>query len=256
MKYDLHVHSDLSDGSLNKYEIGQLAKKKKLSVIAFTDHNKYSDVDLEIPVIKAIELDCEDFLSFHLLMYFNEYTDKIDDLVCKYKNEVTNKTIELIKNIKKHHGISISIEKFGYPITKRDIIDYLLEHKYAKSIDEVSRLYTGKRSVSYVKKYSLTYEEVTKLDKKNVSLILAHPTSLNLNPEEEEKFILNLIEKGLDGLEVYNSSKMNREQIMRYLGLAKKYDLFTSSGSDFHSIENNTLGVENNFSKKLILKHI
>ena len=37
-KWDLHIHSDASDGKMNCQEIIDKAKEEKLSVIALTDH--------------------------------------------------------------------------------------------------------------------------------------------------------------------------------------------------------------------------
>ena len=38
-KWDLHIHSDASDGKMNCQEIIDKAKEEKLSVIALTDHH-------------------------------------------------------------------------------------------------------------------------------------------------------------------------------------------------------------------------
>ena len=44
-KWDLHIHSNASDGSSTPNDIIEEAKKKGLSVIALTDHHAISNID-------------------------------------------------------------------------------------------------------------------------------------------------------------------------------------------------------------------
>ena len=44
-KWDLHIHSDASDGKMNCQEIIDKAKEEKLSVIALTDHHTVKNID-------------------------------------------------------------------------------------------------------------------------------------------------------------------------------------------------------------------
>lgn len=45
---DLHVHSNASDGQFDAYELGIMAKKKKLDYIALANHNNFSE-NLHLP---------------------------------------------------------------------------------------------------------------------------------------------------------------------------------------------------------------
>lgn len=86
--------------------------------------------------------------------------------------------------------------------------------------------------ISYVSKYSLTFEEVANcIHSSNGFVILAHSETLKMNSIELNDFINKLVEKGLDGIEVLNLSKNKEKQEQYYLNLAEKYNLFTSSGS-------------------------
>ena len=48
-----------------------------------------------------------------------------------------------------------------------------------------------------------------------------------------EEIIKDFIEKGIDGIEVYNTIHTLKD-MRRYLNLAKKYNLLITGGSDFH----------------------
>ena len=67
-------------------------------------------------------------------------------------------------------------------------------------------------------------------------VILAHPKKIekkyNILIDE---IIEDLIEIGIDGIEIYNSMHYN-EDSKRYLHIANKYNLYTSGGSDYHGI--------------------
>ena len=261
MKYDLHVHSDVTDGKHSRNEIINLSKSKGLKYIAFTEHNNYSEtVDDEIIIIKGIEFDVKLDQSFHLLCFFPEFTNDIEDLLLKYKyntSESTKKLVESINskfNFKENFNFENIASKNGYK-TKRDVISWLIQNGYASSPDEASLKYTGKNAISYVPKYSLSFDEVVEcIHRSNGFTFLAHPESLKLDDDELSIFIHKLKEKGLDGIEVLNSSKNHQKKELYYLLLAKKYALMTSSGSDFHDINKHELGVENDYSNDLLKK--
>jgi predicted metal-dependent phosphoesterase TrpH len=64
--------------------------------------------------------------------------------------------------------------------------------------------------------------------------VLAHPIRLGFRDSEaEEKFIVELRDAGLRGIEVFHSDHGARE-VERYAGIARKYNLAVSGGSDFH----------------------
>ena len=58
--------------------------------------------------------------------------------------------------------------------------------------------------------------------------VLAHPKLIG-----DDQQIAGLVEKGLKGIEVYHPSNDHLDQ-QRYLGIAKRYDLLVTGGSDWH----------------------
>lgn len=255
MNYDLHIHSNLSDGKLYKSEIVDLAKKKQLEVISITDHNVFKEFNADIPIIKGIEFDTEEIYTFHTLVYFHEYTKEIDKLVELYQENVNLSSIKLIDKIKKMYNIEIPIDYFDYPITKRKIIDYLIKFSYAENVTDANLRFTGKKAPSYVKKFSLNFKDVSSLNKDNVTTILAHPSKLLLRDFELEAFIKHLKSLKLDGIEVVNPTKISKIQTLRYLKIAKENLLLTTSGSDFHDIKRNNIGVSDDYSNALIKRY-
>lgn len=263
MKYDLHVHSNVSDGKLTRKEIIKMAINSKLEYIAFIEHNNFLpnfDNSSKIKYINGIEFDVMFQRSFHLLCYFPEFNNTINSLILKFRENTNDCSDLLIKKIKEIYNIDFSLDELKRftnkeSITKRDIIDWLLYNNYAKSVEEAANTYTNKNALSYVPKYSLEFQEVSDVIKNSGGFIfLAHPVSLHYSDYDLEKFIFSLKTRGLDGMEIINTSKMTSLDTLHYRSLAKKWELLTSGGSDFHDDRKNVLGIAGNDSDVLIKK--
>ena len=105
----------------------------------------------------------------------------------------------------------------------------------------------------------MQYEECLRLIKNSGGIaVLAHPKSLELSEKDFLILLKDMINKGLEGIEVYHSSH-SKYEMDYYMEIANKYDLLVSGGSDYHGksvksdIELGT-GKNNNFCiKKLSL---
>jgi len=64
--------------------------------------------------------------------------------------------------------------------------------------------------------------------------VVAHPIRLGIhNPKAEDAFIRELRDAGLRGIEVFHSDHRPTD-MERYGGIARKYGLLVTGGSDFH----------------------
>ena len=120
-------------------------------------------------------------------------------------------------------------------IGRPNVAKLLVKEGYVKSVQESFDKYL----ISAYKKTrtlnrGLSYEECIKLIKDAGGIsVLAHPNQLKMDNEELEETIKNMIDCGLDGIEVYHSGH-TKEETKRYLELSKKYNLLVSAGSDYH----------------------
>ena len=69
---------------------------------------------------------------------------------------------------------------------------------------------------------------------------MAHPASLKLSPNGLEACVEQLISEGLGGIEVY-WSKHSKSEIAYYEGVATRFGLIVTAGSDFHGINKPTI---------------
>lgn len=268
MRYDLHVHSSLSDGSLPKLQLLRQANEMKLEYIAFTDHNFVSESlalqkDYEAVygtkgrtnIIDGVELDCY-FQNFklHILAYNIFNYEHISSILGTIKNKNKSLIEILINNIFREYGIIISSESLEKGDNKREIVSLLMKNGFGDDPHVVADKYTSVHSKCYVKMAYPEFEKLCQLLKNNCQyLILAHPETLNISLEELDKLLQKLREIGLDGIEVLNLKKNSTYSTKQLAHLSKKNDLLCSCGSDFHDTKD-ILGIENDLSKKLIMR--
>ncbi len=119
-------------------------------------------------------------------------------------------------------------------ITRAHYAKYMLEQGYVKSMAEAFERYIGDDCPCYIPR-----EKVTPLDAVELILsvggipILAHPVLYHMSEEALDTLTAQLRQAGLVGLEaIYSTYTPADERRMR--GLAKKYGLLISGGSDFH----------------------
>jgi predicted metal-dependent phosphoesterase TrpH len=106
---------------------------------------------------------------------------------------------------------------------------------YVGSTEEAFRRYLAESAPSYVERDSPAIEDAMRevAGGGGVS-VLAHPVRLGFRrPEDEERFIAGLKEKGLRGIEVWHSDH-NAADTARYLGIAGRLSLLRTGGTDFH----------------------
>ena len=273
-KYDLHIHTTCSDGSLSPYAIIEKAKREGLSTIAITDHDTIIEYKnfaqfakkCEIEVIPGIEINVGNYAGYHFLGYGIKDIDQLEKYLKNLKaiNEFASfKTIELLEE---KFGISISkkelLEKYSKDrlINKKMIVKELISRGFAKNTKEAYDVYIGRNAPAYSPIKKITDEEVICLIHKCGGIcIWAHPqqTKYKINGAEFqfdekkcEEVTKHLTSLGIDGLEIYNHSTSEEESYMKRI--AFENGLIISGGSDFHTMDcGDELGCEKLATKEL-----
>lgn len=270
VKVDLHVHTKYSDGNLSLEEVLNLAISQKLTEIAITDHDtiinikNYKELEKQysIKIIPGIEISTNQ-RKLHILGYgivdYDIVEKELHDL--KIYNENCNReTIDILRN----EGIDISFSEVKKGavtdvVTYRDIVKYMYKKGYVNNPREVYSRYIGKGTKAYVPSKELTIEEVLQLiERGNGKSVLAHPFTIS-NDINLDDLISRMKKYGLSGIEIY-PPKLTRKQITEYEQIAKKYDLFKTTGTDFHDYNYDKLGIEVNenyldhFHRKILKK--
>jgi len=136
-------------------------------------------------------------------------------------------------------GVDINlpeVERLGRTLTGRPhFARVLIDKGYVTSFSQAFERYLGESAPSYVERFApyvpIGIQRV--LDAGGLP-VLAHPIRLGFRePEAEEKFIGELRDAGLRGIEVFHSDHRPAD-VERYADIARKYNLAVSGGSDFH----------------------
>lgn len=248
---DLHTHTSYSDGEKNPNELVEKADDEGLETIAITDHDTLLGVqNMTIPknkrkvnVINGIEVSIKVPKGrMHVLGQDIDIWNKdLNDAMTNLHNRSVYSVAGVICQLKKDYGIVFSTEEIlnilnaQRNIGRPDVAKLLIQYGYASSVQEAFDKYLieAYEKLGDVAK-GISFPECAELiHNANGYVVLAHPISLELTPEELDKKIEYLVDNGLDGIEVYHSNH-SPANVEEYLRLAEKYNLLISGGSDYH----------------------
>lgn len=258
---DLHTHTTVSDGGDSPRELVEKAAAVGLSAIAVTDHDNDAGCDeavvvgreLGVEVVRGVEISCdvEDLgaLGFHpsarptmhLLGYFiPERDNPLSSSLAELQDARANRNRHIVDRLNEL-GIPVTFEEVeneaggpGAQIGRPHFAAVLVAHgavpDYQTAFDE----YLAKGAKAYVtRKLFKPREAVELMVSAGVVPVLAHPFTLNLPVEQLERFVDELVEAGLRGIEGYHGDMPEVEQEpYRALGAAR--GLIVSGGSDYH----------------------
>ncbi len=255
---DLHLHTTASDGVLSPSEIVRYAKAKGLQAIAITDHDTIDGCEeglaegerIGFEVIPGIEISAEHSPgSMHILGFFldihhpllNERLEYLQKARAERNPKMVAKLNEL--------GIDITYEEVlkasgGGQVGRPHFANVLLEKKVVRSFQEAFDRFLKKGAPAYVDKFRFTPKEALRfIHEAGGVAVLAHPNTLGVNGYSElEKVVLQLVDEGLQGIEVYYPEHSAAE-VAHYKTLAERYSLLSTGGTDYHGIEKNELDI-------------
>ncbi len=260
---DLHIHTNLSDGALSPKEVIDEAKKNGVSVVAIADHDTieaYNDELFEyakeknIQLIKAVEISTKnEKAGIHVLGYnFDLNNQELIDKLYEHRNA---RHIYL-------HNVSEKLRELGYQINEKELdkIDAVTKAHISKDVveseankekllkdfgyipekGEFIETIMNEGCPAYVKKKTMSPKEASELIKRaGGKVVLAHPVAYkyedNFTEEDIEKLVTDMKADGIEANYIYidrNNKRINELDIWNKF--AKKHNLFTTVGSDFH----------------------
>lgn len=260
---DLHIHTNISDGVLSPKEVIDEAYRNNASVISIADHDTidaYTDEIFEyaksknIILIPGVEISAKAERSgVHILGYNFDINNK--NLKEKL-HQVRNARHKYL------HEVAERLEKIGYivnvneldkidSVTKAHIAIDIINNKKNEKIllkdfneiptkgDFIERL-MNEGCIAYVEKDSITPKEAAGIIRQaGGKAILAHPVAYEYEDGLNEKDILEIVkDMNADGIEsnyIYiDQSNKKVNESYKWNQFAKKYNLITTIGSDFH----------------------
>lgn len=260
---DLHMHSNISnDGELLPKDLMKLCSKANLKVVSLTDHNSVRGVEEalyyakkeDIHLISGIEIDCRfKDTDLHILGYGIDFTDnsfyEIDKNYMKQEQDMSLERMKLVEEL----GIYFDYDKV-FNLARNGVVSgemigeiALNDKRNAKNPLITPFLPGGNRDdnpyvnfywdfCSMGKKAYLPMDLISLAETVNIInnaggiAVLAHPGVLI---EEKEEVLLDIINQGVIGVEVY-SSYHNQSTTEFYKEQVNKHNILKTVGSDFH----------------------
>ena len=249
MSIDLHTHTTISDGTLSPTELVKLAKESGLDAIAVTDHDTFQGVaeameagkQCGVEVIPGTELSLESPAGagwIHVVaLWLPEQAPELQkafDWVIEGRANRNHEIVEKLRTL----GVNITYEAVAArakgTIGRPHFAQELMALGVVSSMDEAFKVWIGDNGRAYVPKRKLTPEQAFPILKNiGATSILAHPFALKLKYKDTEKVVRDLMDLGLDGMEVFYSEHSEADT-KAYGEMADRLGLLKSGGSDFH----------------------
>jgi predicted metal-dependent phosphoesterase TrpH len=242
----MHLHSSFSDGTCDVAEIAAMASRSGIAVLALTDHDNLDGSELfkrecgkrSIRAISGVELSSKCSFTAHILGYRFKRPEVMEDAL-KWVMERRNDRNRQICRRLCEQGINISMEELakeaaGRVIARPHFASFLVKNGHVPDTQRAFSKYLAKGALAYVPREAYVPRDCVKLIREAGGLpVLAHPSLTGLDEKDLGGFLEELRSAGLWGLECV-SSHCSSEDAFKYLGIAERYSLFPTAGSDFH----------------------
>ena len=243
---DLHSHTNESDGTCSPAQLIGEAVRAGVRVLGITDHDTLRGFDMALPLARdaGLELICGIELStklhsqsVHLLGYFLAEDHGMRDFrewVLDMQASRRDRNIRLVARLQEL-GFNITLEEAesrGRGMTGRPHFAQLMVEKgYVSSLQEAFDEYLDESAKGYVNRREPQFAEgVERIRNAGGIASLAHPVRVR---GDIPTLIPELLNVGMNALEAYHSDHTPRDTEL-FLGLAERYGLMVTGGSDFH----------------------
>ncbi|MBI3551890.1 MAG: PHP domain-containing protein [Elusimicrobia bacterium] len=239
-KVDLHTHSRYSDGTSAPEEVVARAKAARVELLFLTDHDTVAGFPEAAAAAagSGVEVRCGIEInsiegSTHILGYGIRWKDS--GLLARLSEfrERRAKRVRLIIEKLAKKGISLSFDDVASgtreTLGRPHVADALRRQGVVKSRQEAFDRFLTPGKPGYVESMDPTAEEaITLIRDAGGFCSVAHPDTVCDKARLED-----WAKKGLEGLEVYYSTHTPSD-IIRYAGLAERFGLLATGGTDYH----------------------
>lgn len=253
--YDLHCHSNASDGSLSPSDVVRRAAENGVTTLALTDHDTTSGLDeaqrcakeLSVNFINGIEISAQwEKLSVHIVgLNIDPQHEALQNTIVQLHNMRTERAEKIAQKLAKKGIFDAlsAVQKIACNemITRVHFANFLVSQAHVSSVSEAFDRYLGDGKTAYVSTAWIPLELAVQsiIDASGIA-VLAHPLRYKLTASRMKKLLGAFKNAGGQGMEVV-TGRYNPDEIRVLANYATQFELAGSAGSDFHSPTNSWL---------------
>jgi len=243
LRAELHAHTNASDGQYAPAELVALALEQNLDLLAITDHDTTAGIaparlaaNGRLIILPGIELSAEDAgEDTHMLGYdFDPGDAELQTALADFRARRDARAREMVERLNAL-GVPVRWERVealaaGGAVGRPHVARAMVEAGAVESVREAFDQYLHHGGPAYVARQRLSPEEaIALIHRAGGAAVLAHPGLL----ADWRAMIERLVPAGLDGVEVAHP-KNDADVRLELRGLAARYGLIMTGGSDFH----------------------
>lgn len=254
MLIDLHTHSTASDGTDSPRELIEKAISRGINVLALTDHDTtrgweeasvallehHSHSTLQLALGAEISCQDSDGVSIHMLgLMFDPHYQPLFEVLEQTRENRVSRMERIIARLNEA-GIEITIEDVhaqrsgDATLGRPHLADALVARGHVSSRDEAFAALLHNKSKFYINHYSPSPTKAIELIKQAGGVaVIAHPLASQRGRTIRIEVLDELIEAGLDGIEVHHRDHSEEEKT-QLLRLASERELLVTGSSDYH----------------------
>jgi predicted metal-dependent phosphoesterase TrpH len=243
-RIELHCHTTASDGALAPAALVAQAHAVGVTTLAITDHDTVAGLPearaaaapLGMTLLPGCEFGCE--LAggeVHLLAYLFDDTDPaLTDTLARLRAARRERGREMVARLNAL-GVPVTWERVQAiagrgAVGRPHVAQALIEGGWVTDTDDAFARYIGWGGPAYVPRARISPPEVIRLVAAAGGVVsVAHPAHI----PDLEAFLAPLVPVGLAGLETYYGD-YPPETVAWLAGLAARFDLVPTGGSDYH----------------------
>lgn len=254
MKIDLHTHSNASDGTDSPSELIANAISNGIGLLALTDHDTvagWSEAESalynhpqgsSLKLVLGSEISCQDKdgTSIHMLGLL--FDPNYLPLAAELEKTRVNRLTRMERIVARLNEAGIEITMAEVYAQKRDdatlgrphLADALVARGHIANRDEAFTTYLHNGSKFYINHYSPSPIDAIRLIKEAGGVsVIAHPLASRSGRKVDPAIFEELVEAGLDGVEVHHRDNAESEQ-GELIRIALEYGLIITGASDYH----------------------
>lgn len=244
--FDLHCHSNYSDGLLPPQALIDKAITNKVQVLAITDHDTIEgfaslpEKPSKLTLIPGIELSVRwRKYDIHVLGLNIDKDNALLKEVIRQQNDCRlQRSIQMAERLEAlgcTHVLEKASQVAGHTrIGRPHFARVLMDEGKASSMQAAFKQYLSRGRPGYIPTAWISLSQAVEcIVASGGDAVLAHPLKYRLTRTKLHEFLYEFTAAGGTGLEVV-SGKMTPAEIHDMIGVCQRFQLLASTGSDYH----------------------